>query len=101
MSKHVHHWILEPCLLTRPSIMPSTTPFYENGEVKARFDSREIDGELYTARNTRGNIEGVCKCGATRKFHPFAGGVPLTGTHAPVDDTMTRILCEEIPATLA
>lgn len=73
---HVHKWLLEPCLQTHPSINPD-----------------EIDGELYTERNTRGNILAACECGRERKFHPFSrrpfetgiGLVPLERRHEEAD----------------
>ena len=74
--KHVHKWLLEPCLQSRPTTL----------------DSSEVDGELYTVRNTRGNTRGDCKCGARRTFHPFNLGIPLAAPGAPVGDPMTRML---------
>jgi hypothetical protein len=74
LPAHKHHWILEPATQTKPS------PFFGDGD---------CDGELYTERYTRGNIEGVCKdCGERRTFHPFTYGLSLTRSYAPVQDPM-------------
>ena len=68
-----HTWLIEPVVLTKPS------PFRDG----------DIDGELYTARYTRGNLKGKCRdCKATRMFHPFSGGLNLTGNYAPVGEPM-------------
>ncbi len=90
--QHIHRWNLEPCLQSRPAILQFN-----------RRDSRllistmdDIDGELYTARNTRGNIEGVCACGEARTFHPFTGGVSLAGADAAPGDLLERTIIEEV-----
>ncbi|KKN84385.1 hypothetical protein LCGC14_0288470 [marine sediment metagenome] len=70
---HVHRWALEPCLQSRRRIVGG-----------------EYDGELYTERLTRGNIEGVCKdagCQESRTFHPFAG----MGDGAPAFNLALRV----------
>ena len=93
---HIHHWNLESCLQSRPHILAhSNNPIKYGG-------ADDIDGELYTARNTRGNIAGECDCGESRTFHPFAGGVSLADWEAPADDIMLRTFNEnERVTTLA
>jgi hypothetical protein len=53
MNKHLHRWTIEPATMTR------------------KLTSGDIDGELYTARATRGNLAGDCKCGDVRQFAPL------------------------------
>lgn len=81
-----HRWVLEAMPFTKPST----------------FRDGDIDGELYSARYTRGNIRGRCKdCRRVKTFHPFstpAGdlarrigfshGPSLTGAYAPVSEPM-------------
>ena len=69
--RHVHRWILEPCLQSRPNVL----------------NLQEIDGELYTA-NPKHGVRGECrKCGEKRTFHPFRHDIA-----APAGDPMTRML---------
>jgi len=87
MATHKHRWALEATPFTKPS------PFREG----------DIDGELYTERYTRGNIKGVCKdraCSQHRTFHPFSGGLNLTGSYSPVGEPMLAI-ADSRPATIA
>lgn len=73
LMAHKHRWLIEPVTQTKPS------PFRDG----------DIDGELYTDRLTRGNLKGKCQdCSLTRTFHPFSGGLNLTGNQAPVGDPM-------------
>lgn len=83
---HRHCWLVEPCLQSKPSA----------------FKDGEIDGELYTARCTRGNLRSECKgCGAQRRFHPFTGRAVLSGSIAPVFDLMLAVKPELVLATIA
>lgn len=87
MFRHKHRWVLEHMPYTKPS------PFKDG----------DIDGELYSERYTRGNIKARCKdatCKARRTFHPFSGGLNLTGSYSPVGEPMLSII-DSRPATLA
>ncbi len=90
--QHIHRWGLESCLQSRPSILRGNR--WENGLLTSTM--ADIDGELYTVRNTRGNIEGVCACSEERTFHPFTGGVSLAGADAPPGDLLERTIIEEV-----
>ena len=62
--EHTHRWIIEPATQTKP-IAFSGLP----------------DGELYTDRLTRGNLQGVCRdCREQKVFHPFSGCADIYGS---------------------
>ena len=90
--QHTHRWGLEPCLQSRPAILQFNRR--DSRLLTATMD--DIDGELYTVRNTRGNIEGACACGEERTFHPFSGGVSLAGANASPGDLLERTIVEEV-----
>jgi hypothetical protein len=79
--KHRHNWVVEPATQSRMR------------------DDGEMDGELYTPQCRRGNLQGSCKCGAERRFHPFAGGALLYGSLAPAFDLALAVKPELVTLT--